>query len=244
MTTIGNFRYSELTTTGNSELNELNSTVELLLAGMSNFGVEIGDDVEDVSNFLRSQLQISLLPERLELLSPILDKPQKEEELSQYREIEELHFRVFGPRNPGTNVENDRMFLCNEFEKCDEEEETVDWFTGNCQYSECRKRILNRYCAVRRPRYDGGWIGCFCCLNHVDSSIDQGNVEEFGQEVMDGEIEEDGPEVEAIQNLHDRVYRFEKDMERIGILERRFRDMSENQKIVLEAALAIQSLPL
>lgn len=77
----------------------------------------------------------------------------------------------FGPCNPLINQKFDtdsindkyggcRMFLCDYYDIDDDTEEELDWFIGYCE--ECSLRIKNRYYAVRMPRANGAWSGCYC----------------------------------------------------------------------------------
>ena len=100
--------------------------------------------------------------------------------------IEEIgdveRFRQWGPFNPYISSskteqhQSSRMLTCIKFVIEDEEDYfhlpsneddymSFDWFTGNCQDEECKKRIRWYHHAVRIPERDGGWFGCFCSWN-------------------------------------------------------------------------------
>ena len=80
--------------------------------------------------------------------------------------------RKYGPINGDS-----RMLLCCEFEVCDEHEYDEDyipdeWFGGSCFI--CRKRIMYKHWAIRRPIRNCGWSGCYCsfeCLK-LDPNVD------------------------------------------------------------------------
>jgi len=62
-----------------------------------------------------------------------------------------------------------RMMTCLCCENDDKiEEENNEWFFGICD--NCEDEIYNKYVALRIPKEEGGWIGCFCslqCLREV-----------------------------------------------------------------------------
>lgn len=77
-------------------------------------------------------------------------------------------FRVLGPANPYSTPDayGNRMFITNEY---DEDENEIDWFTGAC--NECNRRILSRFRAIRMPRPNGGWLGCYCSFECLEQGL-------------------------------------------------------------------------
>ncbi len=188
----------------------IDEMVDLLTDGLSTAGLSV-DDVEESKNVIRSYLQIAPVEERMALLQPVLEK----EFLSSLQEDDDI-FRVLGPANPlfGSEVEQMsfggcRMFTCNVFDYDDDENEYFDWFTGNCEI--CRKKIRNRYHAVRIPKPMGGWVGCFCSFNHVRDGL--GN----------DELDTARPDI-ASRTMIDIV---EREIKRIGIQDRVVPDIKE-----------------
>lgn len=90
--------------------------------------------------------------------------------------LQPLHraIRVHGaPNSRGTDCRGApggkgpcRMLYC----VCLEEDEFSSWYTGRCQKEGCGRKIRNISHAVRAPLKTGGWVGCFCCIDHVYSS--------------------------------------------------------------------------
>lgn len=94
-----------------------------------------------------------------------------------------LKNRLWGPMNaiPNTNcffntnsIGPCRMLQCD----C-REEEGETWFNGTC--NACEVKIRNKSYAVRFPLKQGGWIGCFCSFNCMDTAppVDRGEEEEI-----------------------------------------------------------------
>jgi len=91
------------------------------------------------------------------------------------------YFNILGPANPFSGSEllitedecnkygGCRMFFCRCREHYNEEDDeeifddNLDWFLGYCMY--CRRKIRNRYHAVRIPYVSGGWRGCYCSID-------------------------------------------------------------------------------
>lgn len=111
-------------------------------------------------------------------------------------------FRVLGPAHPMTGTELDtdldhpcakfggcRMITCIEFSNVDDDgeiydeliEETKDYdsidsFTGACEYYECNKRIRAKHEAVRIPQLDGGWSKeWYCSWKHARADVKRPN---------------------------------------------------------------------
>jgi len=108
-------------------------------------------------------------------------------------------FSVLGPclMMPGAiDLDNDskdvcrryggcRMFTCYENENIDPDTgdtrvlnivknqlyDKVEWYTGICGNPECTKKILAKHYAVRMPRADGGWKGCYCSWECINAMI-------------------------------------------------------------------------
>ena len=89
-------------------------------------------------------------------------------------------FMWYGPANPlyGQNLDtgsiNDkyggcRMFVCNYFDYDEEDELYIDWFTGICE--QCLLRIKKPCYAVRMPKEQGAWVGCYCSWTCVRKQI-------------------------------------------------------------------------
>lgn len=114
-----------------------------------------------------------------------LNKPGKK---TIYEEIDDtVYFQNYGPVNTGDSDAVEclsyggcRMMLCNcqvegqegwdseeDMVYKDEEWEERDWFTGSCQV--CDSQIGRREYALRIPSESGGWYGCCCSWNCIDS---------------------------------------------------------------------------
>ena len=75
-----------------------------------------------------------------------------------------------------------RMLLCTEFEQQYPDSDEIDimtdfdlikpqhWFTGTCQA--CTRYIKHEHYAIRKPLQHGGWRGCFCSFECLETSID------------------------------------------------------------------------
>ena len=105
-----------------------------------------------------------------------------------------------------------RMLTCIHFEldEPDVETETIgDWFTGYCR--KCDNQIPNRYCAVRKPVYRGGWMHCYCSWGCVRDSISQESNLAYPYD-MDNDVEEPKKIVEDFL-----VGAFERYLDKVGI---------------------------
>jgi hypothetical protein len=82
-----------------------------------------------------------------------------------------------------------RMLTCQEFEEQYINEEEVDdfdadynknsyekseWFHHQCDW--CTNKIKYKHYAVRKPIYNGGWIGCYCSWQCVRDSLNHDDV--------------------------------------------------------------------
>jgi len=57
------------------------------------------------------------------------------------------------------------MLTCiciNEDDDEDSDVQRLQWFTGKCDLSKCKKKITKACYAFRLPLDKGGWVGCFC----------------------------------------------------------------------------------
>jgi hypothetical protein len=86
--------------------------------------------------------------------------------------------RIWGPSNlilgrncpaaPGGKGPCRMLYCqCRESDELDENaeinpERPFEWFSSNCQNSECHRRIRDPSHALRFPIAGGGWIGCYC----------------------------------------------------------------------------------
>jgi len=88
-----------------------------------------------------------------------------------------LLFRLYGPCNSDDQFDTDcakygghRMLNCNCFEIIEinsyiDEDEIIDWYTGNCY--NCLLKIPKREWCVRLPLATGGWRYCFCSFDCI-----------------------------------------------------------------------------
>lgn len=105
---------------------------------------------------------------------------------------DEAVFREYGPVNTVYEGQGEseyecskyggcRMLLCNEFEATMDGED-IDlmadydligersWFTGQCQYEECKThKIQAHHYALRLPLMYGGWKGCYCSFKCLEA---------------------------------------------------------------------------
>jgi hypothetical protein len=147
-------------------------------------------DTHHDSNNLRdtiiSQYAISTITEKIQMLSEVKHLEPFDDRLL---------FQEYGPVNTvytvcKTNIDPDhicskhggcRMFLCSEFEQiqtdgteidlmtCEDHSYAYDWFRGSCDT--CSKRIAKRHYALRMPNRYGGWSGCYCSFECIESNI-------------------------------------------------------------------------
>jgi hypothetical protein len=89
-------------------------------------------------------------------------------------DIERL-YRIYGPTNPTRRniFSKTQDLVCKKSPNgichmmtCMCNEDGKDWFTGICDYEECKKKIEKRIDAWRYPDYSGGFVGCFCSQEH------------------------------------------------------------------------------
>lgn len=72
-----------------------------------------------------------------------------------------------------------RMLLCTEYENIDgngddidimsENQHIYDWFRGSCDF--CLIKIMKRHYSVRQPLHHGGWRGCYCSFECMESHL-------------------------------------------------------------------------
>lgn len=170
---------------------QLPQTVEeqadFLLAGLHDIGIAVDDVAQAYHQTL--ELLVQATPEeRLLLLKPALISNTRK-----YLEADVELFRILGPANAiyGADLSDNthpcmkyggcRMFTCVHTAVLDDDEDThydeADWFLGYCE--ECRKRIRNRYHAVRKPLPHGAWDGCYCSWKCVRESFTEPAIGEF-----------------------------------------------------------------
>lgn len=184
------------------------SAVEMLTAGLSRLGITI-NEIENAKTLLLAEIEKS--PERKkELLEPIWENLANKK-----LEEDSLYFWVAGPSNrlvnqnltlntPSSKYGGCRMFLCDLFDYDEEADMILDWFIGYCQ--QCLLKIKYRHHAVRQPRPHGGWQECFCSFTCLKTFFSE-------MESVRGE-----PDIIT----HDLIEQYQKEIERIGIQDRRY----------------------
>ncbi len=163
------------------ELPPLETMADLLLEGLKEQGASV-DKYDEARQVLLMELSKMTAVEKIAILTPF-KIAQNRLKLDQNLDLS----RILGPVN--ATVDSDlasdhiccryggcRMFTCIEFEKIDPEDDSVDetvtWFTGNCQY--CLNKLPNPYWAVRKPLPNGGWKGCYCspqCIRWEEGEV-------------------------------------------------------------------------
>jgi len=225
---------------------------EILIDSAANIGLTLSnpqfeDPRAEAIRVLARDLS-ALSPDKLEkYLAPFRVDP------SQIRAIQENIelFRVFGPVNPHpeddfsilTTFENGerttdyekiyggpRMFLSMEYERDNDNDLPLqDWFVGYCY--QCLRRIKKRHYAIRRALIRGGWIGCYCSPQCVETSI-----------VFDlGTDEDELKIVELDVNLNREIARM---LNQIGIAEREGDSMETEQDEVEQLRKSLPRLSL
>lgn len=184
------------------------------------FSVKEKENSENIKKQVQKIFQEASKDEKQRLLAPILKNNRQEE----MRESEDL-FHLFGPsfpvigidfsiKTPCTKWGGCRMFLCICAEKFDDDEDviynddSIDWFRQNCDYCHLfigeetkDARIPKRQWAVRKPRAEGGWIGCYCSwkcvINHLGYTIEQKKKyeNEDEDEIVDENVDENVDEI-------------------------------------------------
>ncbi len=148
--------------------------VELMTIGLTQNGIST-ENLEQTKIYLTELLSTSTRSEKIKLLRPIMEN-QANELLSG----EKILFQIFGPANPLINQDltlntksskygGCRMMLCDIFDFDYEFNYIYDWFEGVCE--ECHLRIRHKWHAIRKPRYNGGWVGSYCSWKCVRESI-------------------------------------------------------------------------
>jgi hypothetical protein len=148
---------------------------------------------DEVANELRDKYSIATMEEKIQML-----KPYYQLQAAQRDFYDPLITQVKGPANIGfgwslEDLHTDKayMFLCNDYRSMrDYERDTDDsliddilgletqnnpegWFTGNCE--SCFRKIFKTIYAVRRPRINGGWDGCYCSWSCVRNDVVEPN---------------------------------------------------------------------
>lgn len=137
---------------------------------------------DDFQNNLIAQYAISTMKEKHALLSVILPSVPLYDDTTIFREL--------GPVN-SVYTHNDnilshykcqkyggcRMLTCTEYETIDitgndvdifdQHQFVTDWFRGSCD--KCSQWIAKRCYAVRKPLMHGGWRGCYCSFECLES---------------------------------------------------------------------------
>ena len=148
--------------------------VRLLTVGLAEIGL-VSQSVDETKIYLTNLINNSTQEKKYELLYPILET-QFQLELGSDIYLS----RLFGPTNP--LIDQDltlpgksnmyggcRMFLCDVFDYNEDFEFVEKWFVGACDT--CQLRIRKEHHAVRKPRPNGGWIGCYCSWDCARKSI-------------------------------------------------------------------------
>lgn len=163
--------------------------VEYLTSGLKRFDIEVVD-LEATKMVLKEKLESMTDQEREAYMSSFLSQDMVDK-MNQ----NEVLLQILGPANPLVNGDftqmnhvcfkygGCRMLFCNCFENelLSQQDETgmepyypniPQWFTGKCQH--CKREIMKRCYAVRRPLPQGGWRGTFCSFNcvHLSGDID------------------------------------------------------------------------
>jgi hypothetical protein len=149
---------------------------------------------EEVADDLRLRYSTAIPEEKIEMLKPYYQL------LAAQRKFYDTNItKIKGPANIGfgwtlEDLQSDKayMFLCNDYVSLQDYEREVDdsllddklgitsdekdpygWFTGNCEC--CFRKIFKAIYAVRRPRIDGGWDGCYCSWGCVRNDVVEPN---------------------------------------------------------------------
>ena len=148
--------------------------VELLTKGLTQNGISV-ENLEQTELYLLKLLATSTKKEKIELLRPVMENQSNKILFG-----DKVIFRIFGPANPLVNQDltlntksskdgGCRMFLCDVFNFDFDFLYAYDWFENVCE--ECHLRIRQRWHAVRKPRYNGGWVGAYCSWKCVRESL-------------------------------------------------------------------------
>jgi hypothetical protein len=185
------------------DLTDIRKVLGIILDSMEYSGL-----VTDDKGVIRSILSFMLSNISTQDRHTILSRYITTESLKSLQDDTEI-YQILGPSNPFTDSSlsqltygGSRMFISNEFDYDDEEESIVDWYIGRCQV--CLRRIKSRFRALRLPRPHGGWIGCYCSFECMNTAL------------TDKEEHEDRPDL--ITRV--MIKELEKSMYRVGILER------------------------
>lgn len=161
-----------------TEIPDTETLIGYLTDGMAHAGISF-TNIEEVRQTLRGILPNLSSSQTRDLLTESLgdrvDEVLRDGRLSTLQDNTTL-FRILGPSNPILNSKaedflrgDDRMFLCALYDYDEEEEEIQPWFTGNC--SVCMRRIAHYWYAVRVPKPQGGWAGCYCSWEHAREDV-------------------------------------------------------------------------
>ncbi|AHH01713.1 hypothetical protein pv_146 [Pithovirus sibericum] len=161
-----------------TEIPDTETLIGYLTDGMAHAGISF-TNIEEVRQTLRGILPNLSSSQTRDLLTESLgdrvDEVLRDGRLSTLQDNTTL-FRILGPSNPILNSKaedflrgDDRMFLCALYDYDEEEEEIQPWFTGNCMV--CMRRIAHYWYAVRVPKPQGGWAGCYCSWEHAREDV-------------------------------------------------------------------------
>lgn len=112
-------------------------------------------------------------------------------------------FRVLGPANPSCcsvfvqewNSGGERMFFdySTEHDQLNPQQDDYinqDWFSNQCNHSECLNHIDYFWEAVRIPLLEGGWFGCYCSWDCAKNDAIILQEQELALKKLDGSREE------------------------------------------------------
>jgi hypothetical protein len=185
------------------DLTNIRKVIDIILDSMEYSGLVVDNTgaIKSILSFMLSNLSVQ---DRITVLSRYITT----ESLKSLQDDTEI-YQLLGPANPFTDSSmsqltygGSRMFISNEFDYDDDMETIVDWYTGRCQV--CLRKINSRFRALRLPRPHGGWIGCYCSFDCVNTAL------------TDKEEREDRPDLVTRAMVKD----LERSISHIGILER------------------------
>lgn len=153
---------------------DLETLIDYLTDGMASAGLSF-ENIEESRLALRGILPHMTEDELTGLLGERVSETLSTGNLSLLQNDTTL-FRVLGPSNPQINSKSedflngqDRMFVSSLYDYDDEEDTTFSWFDGYCL--SCMKLIDEYWYAVRVPRSQGGWSGCYCGFSCARSGL-------------------------------------------------------------------------
>jgi hypothetical protein len=162
------------------------TVVDLLIPDLDKFGISINSDCDnDLRDNLISQYSISTITEKIQLMSHVIkiDNYDDSSLFQEYGPVNTVYSECENTHPPDhicSKYGGCRMLLCSEFEtmyhdgddidlmSCDTEF-VSDWFRGSCDV--CLKKTKRHYC-IRMPLKHGGWFGCYCSFECMESLIE------------------------------------------------------------------------